>query len=100
MHAVDPATGFTFEVIDAIPGMALDPAHALATLTKQLAGSNDAGRVSYGTEGGLYQNAGIPTIVCGPGAIAQAHKAEEWIAVSQLDACDAFLRRLADRLAA
>jgi acetylornithine deacetylase len=100
MRAVDPACGITLDVLDWIPGMALPPDHALATLVKQAAGSNSTGRVSYGTEGGLYQEAGIPTIVCGPGAIAQAHKADEWIARAQLDACDAFLRRLAGRLVA
>jgi acetylornithine deacetylase len=100
MKAVDPACGFELTVLDWIPGMSLDPAHELTTLVKLLAGSNSAGKVSYGTEGGLYQEAGIPTIVCGPGHIAQAHKADEWIAQSQLDACDAFLRRLADHLAA
>ena len=61
---------------------------------------NNTGKVSYGTEGGLYQRAGIPTIVCGPGAIAQAHRADEFIAAAQLDACDAFIRRLGDHLAA
>jgi acetylornithine deacetylase len=100
MKAVDPSTGFSFEVIDDIPGMALDADHALATLTKRLAGFNSAGKVSYGTEGGLYQEAGIPTIVCGPGDIAQAHKPDEFVARAQLDACDAFIRRLADHLAA
>ena len=98
MRAVDPASGFQFEIIDDIPGMALDADHALASLTKRLAGSNQAGKVSYGTEGGLYQVAGIPTIVCGPGDIAQAHKPDEFIALSQLAACDAFIGRLADHL--
>ena len=56
------------------------------------------GKVSYGTEGGYYEKAGIPAIVCGPGHIAQAHQPDEWIAESELAACDAFIRRLADRL--
>ena len=98
MHAVDPSTGFDLEVIDAIPGMALDPDHELTTLVKQLTGSNSTGKVSYGTEGGLFEQSGIPTIVCGPGFIAQAHQPDEWIAQSELAACDAFIRRLADRL--
>jgi acetylornithine deacetylase len=100
MHAVDPRTGFGLEIIDSIPGMALDERHELTALVKQLTGSNSAGKVSYGTEGGLYQEAGIPTIVCGPGFIAQAHQPDEWVAQSELDACDAFIRRLADRLIA
>jgi acetylornithine deacetylase len=99
MHAVDPRTGFEFEIIDDIPGMALDGGHELTALVKQLTGSNSTGKVSYGTEGGLYQEAGIATIVCGPGFIAQAHQPDEFVAQSQLDACDAFIHRLADRLA-
>ena len=98
MKAVDPACGFTLDVMNWIPGMALPGGHGLADMVKQLTGSNSMGYVSYGTEGGLYEQAGIPTIVCGPGNIAQAHQPDEWIEQSQLDACDAFLRRLADRL--
>jgi acetylornithine deacetylase len=67
-------------------------------VVKQIAGSNSAGKVSYGTEGGFFETAGIPTIICGPGDIAQAHQPDEWIAESELDACDSFIRRLADRL--
>ena len=66
--------------------------------TEVWVGSNSTGKVSYGTEGGYYQNAGIATIICGPGHIAQAHQPDEWVAQSELDACDAFIRRLADRL--
>lgn len=98
MKQVDPETGFTFEIGGWIPGMSLEPGHELTSLIKQLTGSNSTAKVSYGTEGGLYQEAGIPTIVCGPGHIAQAHKPDEWIEQSQLDACDAFVRSLADRL--
>ena len=98
MHAVHKDTGFTYEIINLMPRMALDPDHDLASIVKQLTGSNDAGTVSYGTEGGYYQDAGIPTLVCGPGHIAQAHQPDEFVAQSELDACDAFIRRLADRL--
>lgn len=98
MQAIDPSCGFSYEIIGDIPGMGLAEEHELATLTKQLAGSNSAGRVSYGTEGGIYEQAGIPTIVCGPGSITQAHKPDEWIAISQLDECDRFIRSLAGRM--
>ena len=100
MHEVDPSTGFTFEVLNDVPDLSLDPGHALADLVKQLTGSNSTGKVSYGTEAGVFQEAGIPSIVCGPGHIAQAHQPDEWIAESELAACDAFIRRLAVRLAA
>jgi acetylornithine deacetylase len=98
MKKVDPGTGFTFEVVSWIPGLSLPPDHELTSAIKQLTGSNSTAMVSYGTEGGLYQEAGIPTIICGPGHIAQAHKPDEWIAQSQLDECDLFVRRLAERL--
>lgn len=97
MKAIDPASGFTFEVLNWIPGLALDEGHALANLVRQTTGANGAGRVSYGTEAGLYADAGIPTIVCGPGSIAQAHQGDEWIAESELAACDRFIRRIAER---
>ena len=100
MHAVDPATGFTITSSDWLPGLSLDPDHDLAGLVRRLTGSNSTGYVSYGTEAGLYEEAGIPSIVCGPGDIAQAHTPDEWIAESQLAACDGFLRRLAAQQAA
>ena len=98
MHAVNANTGFDFEVTTSMPGLSLGADHELTTIVKQLTGSNSTGKVSYGTEGGYYQGAGIPTIVCGPGHIAQAHQPDEWIAQEQLDACDAFIRRLVDRV--
>jgi acetylornithine deacetylase len=98
MHAVHKDTGFRYEIINLMPRMNLPPDHELAAAVKQVTGSNAAGTVSYGTEGGYYQNAGIPTLVCGPGHIAQAHQPDEFVAQSQLDACDDFVRRLADRL--
>jgi len=95
---VNRGTGFDFEVLTTMPGLSLDADHQLTAIVKQLTGSNSTGKVSYGTEGGYYQNSGIPTIICGPGHIAQAHQPDEWIAQDQLDACDVFIRRLADRL--
>ena len=106
MRDVAPDSGFAFEVMNWIPGMALRSDHRLAQLVTTLAnmdpsaaGVNATGKVSYGTEGGLFQQAGIATIVCGPGNIAQAHQPDEWIAQSQLEACDGFLLRLADWMA-
>jgi acetylornithine deacetylase len=98
MHAVSASTGFDFEVTTQMPGLSLSSDHELTSIVKQLTGSNSTGKVSYGTEGGYYQNAEIATIVCGPGHIAQAHQPDEWIAQEQLDACDAFIRRLVDRV--
>ena len=57
---------------------------------------NETFAVSYATEAGLFQVAGAPSVVCGPGDIAQAHTANELVARSELDACMGFLMRLAD----
>jgi len=69
------------------------PAEALA---KQLTGRNHAEAVAYGTEAGLFQEAGIPSVVCGPGNIQQAHKPNEFIEISQVAACEQFIRKLID----
>ncbi|HET6605077.1 MAG TPA: acetylornithine deacetylase [Rhodopila sp.] len=98
MKAVDPACGFSYAIELQMPGMYLPAGHELATAVKQVAGSNSAGKVAYGTEGGFYEEAGIPTIICGPGDIAQAHQPDEWIAEDQLVLCDRFIRRMAERL--
>lgn len=100
MKAVHPDCGFRFEERMHAPGLDTPEDHALVTLVKQLTGHNGATRVAYGTEAGLYQRAGIPTVVCGPGHIAQAHQPDEWIAESEIAACLGFMRRLAARLAA
>jgi acetylornithine deacetylase len=63
-----------------------------------LSGSRDFGTVAFGTEGGLFNEAGIPTIVCGPGSMDQGHKPDEFISLEQLSNCDAMLARLADYL--
>lgn len=98
MKQIHAEAGFDFAVDNWIPGMSLAADHELVSFVKQLTGANAASKVSYGTEAGLYANANIPTIICGPGDIAQAHRPDEWIARSQLDACDGFIRRLANRL--
>jgi acetylornithine deacetylase len=56
--------------------------------------------VSYTTEAGLFEHAGVPAVICGPGNIAQAHAADEYVAIAQLEACLAFLEGLAATLSA
>jgi acetylornithine deacetylase len=99
LRAKAPEAGFTFTPRCLGPALDLPEDHALATLTKRLAGRNDAAKVSYGTEAGIFQQAGIATIVCGPGEVAQAHQPDEWIAESEIAACMDFLRRLGSELA-
>jgi len=67
------------------------------TLVKHLAEQNSTHVVSYGTEAGIfYQKGGVPAVVCGPGSIKEAHKADEYIDISQIKACERFLDRLLD----
>jgi acetylornithine deacetylase len=54
--------------------------------------------VAYATEGGLFQRAGIPSIICGPGSIEQAHKPDEYIALEQVAMCEAFMDRLLEEM--
>jgi len=79
----------------AVPGLAPDPGSFAETLVLRLAGKNHTQTVPFGTEAGHYQAAGIPTVVCGPGSIDQAHQPDEYITLDQLEAGAAFMRRLA-----
>ncbi len=82
------------------PALVPDPGSAAETLAKALVGTNETLAVSYATEAGIFQQAAIPTVVCGPGDILQAHRPDEFVAVAQLEACLTFLGRLAERVCA
>ncbi|MFN8829239.1 MAG: acetylornithine deacetylase [Labrys sp. (in: a-proteobacteria)] len=82
-----------------VPALGPEPGSIAETLALRCAGQNGTETVSYVTEAGHFQAAGIPTVVCGPGSITQAHRADEFVALSELEACAAFLRRLAASLA-
>ena len=99
MKAIDPSTGFSFEELSVIEGLDIDPGAEVVTLAKTLAGRNDHAKVAFGTEAGLFQqDAGIPTVVCGPGGIDQAHKPNEFIALEQIDKCHVFFDKLMDHV--
>ncbi len=100
MRKVSKKTGFEWEELAGIPSLAIEEDIELAQLTKALTGVNRTGAVSFGTEAGLFQNADIPTIVCGPGNIEQAHKPNEFIALDQVAEGEVFIRRLMDRICA
>ncbi|MCC6555950.1 MAG: acetylornithine deacetylase [Polyangiaceae bacterium] len=87
----------TVEVVRA-PALRDEPESAAATLAKALTGEATTGRVPYGTEAGQFQEAGLPSVICGPGWIDQAHKPDESISLEQLDAGEGFIRRLIARL--
>lgn len=96
MQRVAPEATITITQQNRVPAFEADRGSEATALALKLAGRNETRAVSYATEAGLFQNAGAPSVICGPGDIAQAHTANEWIARSELDACMAFLTRLAD----
>ena len=98
MHAVDPATFIEFDHLSTLPGFDTHDDSEIAALGKACNGTHDCGKVSFGSEASLFHNAAIPAVLCGPGHIAQAHQPNEWVGLDQLARCEAFLRRLADRL--
>jgi len=100
MRGVSEAAGIAFEEWNAIPALSTPADSEVVALARALTGANSVGKVSFGTEGGLYQQAGIPTVICGPGSIEQAHRPDEWIALDQVGQCETFMRRLIARLAA
>jgi acetylornithine deacetylase len=101
MKAIDPAAGFAIEELSSIPGLNMDPGDEVVTLAKSLAGRNDHGKVAFGTEAGLFQQrAGIPTVVCGPGSVAQAHKPNEFVSVDQVEKCEQFMTKLMNHVCA
>ncbi|MGI4779226.1 MAG: acetylornithine deacetylase [Janthinobacterium lividum] len=81
------------------PGMETAEQEAITQLVRALTDDRKTRKVAYGTEGGLFQQAGIPTVICGPGHIEHAHKPDEFVAVDQLAACEGFLRKLGRSLA-
>ena len=95
MAAQHAGAGITMEQISEIPGLAMEPEDDLVTLAKRFAGRNDHGKVAYGTEAGLFVEVGrIPTVVCGPGSIGEAHKPDEFVSEEQLARCEDFVRAL------
>jgi acetylornithine deacetylase len=100
MRKVAPEVGISIISSAGFPGLDTPPDAEVVALAKQLAGRNGHGKVAYGTEAGLFDGIGIPTVVIGPGSIDQAHKADEFVAVVELAKCDAFLGRLVKHCAA
>jgi acetylornithine deacetylase len=96
MQRIAPEARISITQQNRVPAFEAERASEATALALKLAGRNETRAVSYATEAGLFQNAGVPAVICGPGDIAQAHTADEWVARSELDACMGFLRRLAD----
>jgi acetylornithine deacetylase len=98
MHRVQPGTGFTWELLSSMPGLNVDANDEIVKLARALSGLSDTGAVSYGTEAGLFEQAGIPSVICGPGSIEQAHKPNEWVSLDQIAQCERFIDGVIDRV--
>jgi acetylornithine deacetylase len=96
MQRVEPNAAIQFEMLASAPGMSMQETDAIVMLAASLARNKPNGAVSYGTEGGLFQQAGIPTVICGPGNIEQAHRPNEFASLEQIAQCEAFMLRLID----
>ncbi len=101
MHAVSRDTGFDWETQSDYPGLDTEIGAAVIGMVSELLDKKgEPGKVCYGTEGGLFDRAGIPSVICGPGSIEQAHRPDEYVDLSQLARGEKFLRDLIGSLRA
>ena len=98
MRTLHSDSGFTIAPLSTLPVLDNGEQAEVVRLARALCGEQPVGKVSFGTEGPHFQHAGIPSIVCGPGSIEQAHKPNEFVTLDQLARCEQFLRRLMNRM--
>lgn len=98
MQAEQPSAGIDLVIKAQGPGLETCPEASIAGIAGECGGTPTDEKVTYGTEAGLFHDAGIETVVCGPGKIAVAHAANEYVELEQLEACEAFLDALIARL--
>src|SRR4029077_15252475 len=90
MRGIDANSGIDLQWVSQTVGLAAAETDAIVQWAMQLSGNGSAGKVSYGTEAGLFQKMGVPTVICGPGDIAEAHRPNEFVALDQLAQCESF----------
>lgn len=98
MRAVHPGANIELQELSSYPALSTHPDNSAAKLLAILCDSQEFGTVAFGSEGGLYSQAGIPTVICGPGSMEQGHKPNEFIASVQLKECDSMLERLIEHV--
>jgi acetylornithine deacetylase len=101
LKAAFPEAAISIDRLWDYPGLGTPSSAPVVQFVKSLTGANGTMKVAFGTEGGLFSSRlGIPTVICGPGSMAQGHKPDEWVSVGQITRCDAMLAALLDRLEA
>lgn len=98
MQAVYPEASITTEVIGEVIGLLPTDENEARRIVSDLTGANSSDVVAFGTEAGLFQALGTDVVVCGPGSIEQAHKADEFVSLEQMSKCLDMLERLGNRL--
>jgi len=96
MQAIDSAAGIDLVWSTQTVGLAASESDAIVQWAMSLSRNSQVGKVSYGTEAGLFQQMGVPSVICGPGDIAQAHRPNEFVALEQLAQCESFMNRILD----
>lgn len=97
--SIAPEAAIDIEVFNTYPGLDTPAASQAVAFVKSLTGANGTIKVAFGTEGGLFsRDVGTPTVVCGPGSMAQGHKPDEFVSIEQLRRCDDMLEKLLQRL--
>jgi acetylornithine deacetylase len=94
MRAIDASSGIDLQWMSQTVGLAASETDAIVRWAMQLSRNATVGKVSYGTEAGLFQKMGVPSVICGPGDIAQAHGPNEFVSLDQLAQCEAFMERI------
>lgn len=94
MREQDDRAGVDFSVTATAPGVDTHADAAIVALAEEWGGAPSPAKVTYATEAGIFARAGIPTVVCGPGDIAQAHAPDEYIELEQIAQCESFVDRL------
>lgn len=99
-RAIAPEAGIDIEIFNTYPGLDTPPDSRAVAFVKSLTGANGTMKVAFGTEGGLFsRDLGTPTVVCGPGSMAQGHKPDEFVSLEQMKRCEEMLTNLLQRLA-
>ncbi|HUE09389.1 MAG TPA: acetylornithine deacetylase [Steroidobacteraceae bacterium] len=96
MQAIDSQAGIDLVWSAQTVGLAASESDAIVQWAMRLSRNSQVGKVSYGTEAGLFQQMGVPTVICGPGDIAEAHRPNEFVALEQLAQCESFMNRILD----
>jgi acetylornithine deacetylase len=94
MKRESPETGCEVEFLAGVPAFVVQDTAPIVNYARRLARTQGAGKVTFGTEAGIFSEAGIPTVIIGPGSIDDAHRPDEFVSLQQLADCDTFMQRL------